>query len=396
LPLLIGGATTSRIHTAVKVAPNYSGTVVHVLDASRSVPVAGSLLSDGQKEAFSENIKLEYKRLAEEHAKRQTTKDILSFDDAKLNAGKFNFTENEIQKPAFLGIKTIDFNLAELRETIDWTPFFQTWELAGKYPAILNDEKVGNEARKLFDDANNLLNGIISRQLIQAKGIFFILPANRVGEDIDVYADENRSEIKTTFHFLRQQRKMGTGVSNLSLCDFVAEKNTPDYMGGFAVTAGIGLDILTAAYEKDHDDYNSILAKALADRLAESAAEFLHREIRTKYWAYAANENINNEDLIRENYRGIRPAPGYPACPEHTEKRILFDLMEVEKHIPLELTESMAMWPAAAVSGFYFAHPESQYFGLGKINKDQVEDYAHRKNWDLATAEKWLRPVLAY
>jgi len=397
LPLIIGGATTSRIHTAVKVAPHYHGPVVHVLDASRSVPVVGNLLSETHKAAFAIKTKAEYAKLAEDHAKRQTGKDILPFSEAKINAGKFSFTEKEIHKPHFLGIKKIKFDLKEIREIIDWTPFFQTWELAGKYPQILEDSVVGIEAKKLFVDANKMLDQLIENQSLEAEGVFFILPANSGDEDVEVYTDENRNDVKSVFHFIRQQRKMGTGLKNLNLADFIAPKGVAkDYLGGFAVTAGVGLEKVVEAYEKDHDDYNSILAKAIADRLAEAAAEFLHREVRKNYWGYAAGESISTEELIRENYKGIRPAPGYPACPEHTEKRTLFDIMEVEKNTALILTESMAMWPAAAVSGFYFAHPESQYFGIGKINKDQVEDYARRKGWDLATAEKWLRPVLAY
>ncbi len=393
LPLLIGGATTSRIHTAVKIAPQYSGSVVHVLDASRGVPVAGSLLSDDQNEEFSAKIKAEYSKLADDHAKRQGAKDMATFDEAKSNAHKAIFNEETIVKPGFIGVKNVQFNLADLRETIDWTPFFQTWELAGKYPQILEDPMVGPEAKKLFDDANGMLDKVINENLLEAKGVFFILPAKRNGEDVIVYEDENRTKEITQFHFLRQQRKMGNGVPNLSLADYISDQ---DYLGGFAVTAGLGLEKLVAEFEKDHDDYNSILAKAVADRLAESAAEYLHREVRKNEWGYAADENLSNEDLIRENYRGIRPAPGYPACPDHTEKRILFDVLNAEENAGINLTESMAMWPAAAVSGFYFAHPDTKYFGLGKINKDQVEDYARRKGWDLATAEKWLRPVLAY
>lgn len=393
LPLLIGGATTSRIHTAVKIAPQYSGSVVHVLDASRGVPVAGSLLSDDQNEEFSAKIKAEYSKLAEDHAKRQGAKDIATFDEAKTNAHKAVFNAETVAKPKFIGNKNVQFNLADLRETIDWTPFFQTWELAGKYPQILEDAMVGAEAKKLFNDANGLLDKVINENLLQAKGVFFILPAKRNGEDVIVYEDENRTKEITQFHFLRQQRKMGNGVPNLSLADYISAE---DYLGGFAVTAGLGLEKLVAEFEKDHDDYNSILAKAVADRLAESAAEYLHREVRKTEWGYAADEAISNEDLIRENYRGIRPAPGYPACPDHTEKRILFDVLNAEENAGITLTESMAMWPAAAVSGFYFAHPDTKYFGLGKINKDQVEDYAQRKGWDIATAEKWLRPVLAY
>lgn len=393
-PLLIGGATTSRIHTAVKIAPQYDGPVVHVLDASRSVPVAGSLLSEEQRAAFEEKTKTEYTKLAEDHAKRQGLKEVLSHEAAVANGGKYEFGGSEISKPAFLGTKTVEFDLAELRKTIDWTPFFQTWELSGRYPDILKDEVVGSEAQKLFDDANRMLDDIVAGKKLQAKGVFFILPANRNGEAVEVYADENRNQPLDTFYFLRQQRKMSEGIPNLSLADFVAPTGVADYMGGFAVTAGIGLEDMVQQFVADHDDYHSIMAKAMADRLAESAAELLHRQVRTTYWGYAASEQLSTDDLIRENYRGIRPAPGYPACPDHTEKRRLFDLMQVEQNAGITLTESMAMWPAAAVSGYYFAHPGAKYFAVGNVGKDQLQAYANAKGWDIATAEKWLRPVL--
>jgi len=394
-PLLIGGATTSRIHTAVKIAPKYSGPVIHVLDASRSVPVAGGLLGDG-KIPYAAKFKEEYKKLAEDHAKRQSAKDILSYSDARKNPFKADFSA--IPKPNFIGRKNIEIPIAELVDTIDWTPFFQTWELKGKYPEILQDAVVGSEAKKLFDDAKQLLNQFIRENKLSAKGVIFILPANSVGDDVEVYEDENRHTPATVFHFLRQQRKMGDGIANISLADFIAPKdsNIADYFGGFAVTAGIGLDELAAEFEKNLDDYNSIMAKALADRLAESFAEYLHREVRKNYWGYAKDENIPNEDLIRENYLGIRPAPGYPACPDHTEKRLLFDFMEAEKNAGIILTESMAMLPTASVSGFYFAHPDSKYFAVGKIEKDQLEDYARRKGMSILEMERWLSPVLGY
>jgi len=394
-PLLIGGATTSRVHTAVKIAPKYSGSVVHVLDASRSVPVAGSLLSDEQQAAFSGNIKAEYTKLAEEHARRQEDKNLLSFEEAKKMQLNADFSDQNRAVPAFTGTMVLNnYPLEELRETIDWTPFFQTWELAGKYPEILQDPVVGDEARKLFDDANRVLDELIAGKKLQANGCFFILPAQRHGEDVAVFNPQHPDQKLADFHFLRQQRKMSNGVPNLSLADFMAPEG--DYLGGFAVTAGIGLDKLVAVYEAEHDDYHSILVKALADRLAESFAETLHRRVRREFWAYAPAEQLNNQELIRERYRGIRPAPGYPACPEHTEKATLFSLLKAEEVCGIKLTESMAMMPAAAVSGWYFAHPEARYFGLGKIGKDQVQDYAARKGWTMEEAERWLSPVLAY
>lgn len=399
IPLLIGGATTSRVHTAVKIAPNYSGSTIHVLDASRSVTVVGSLLSDSQKENYSKQMRTEYENLAIEHSKRQQAKDLISFEDAKANSVKINWNANEIAKPNFIGRKTIETtSVAQLRQTIDWTPFFQTWELAGKYPQIFDDAVIGIEAKKLFDDANAMLDEWIQYNLIQPKGCIFIYPAVRVGETVNVYEDENKSKKIDTFYFLRQQRKMGSGIANLSLADFIAPEETGliDYLGGFAVTAGNGLDKIVAQYEADHDDYKSILAKALADRLAESFAEFLHKEVRMNYWGYAKEENLSNEELIRENYRGIRPAPGYPACPDHTEKLTLFKVLEAEERTGIQLTESMAMMPASSVSGLYFAHANSKYFGLGKINKDQVEEYAKSKGMELKEVERWLSPVLGY
>jgi 5-methyltetrahydrofolate--homocysteine methyltransferase len=397
IPLLIGGATTSRIHAAVKVAPKYSGPVVHVLDASKSVPAVSSLLSEDQAKNFAENIKNEYTRLAEDHAKRQTAKDIATFNEAKANSLKLEFNEATVIKPAQTGIHYIHgYDLNELRSTIDWTPFFQTWELAGKYPKILTDEKVGKEATKLFNDANELLDKVISEKWLTANAAYGILPATRVGEDIVVHHPADKAE--TTFHFLRQQRKMTNGVANLSLADFIAPKEAgvQDHMGFFTVTAGLGIDEHVKKFEDQHDDYNSIMLKALADRLAEAFAEKLHHLVRTEFWGYSKNESLSNEDLILEKYKGIRPAPGYPACPDHTEKGLLFKLLDNEKQIGVSVTESYAMWPASSVSGFYFAHPDSRYFGVGKINADQVKDYAARKKMSVEDAEKWLRPILAY
>ena len=397
-PLLIGGATTSKVHTAVKIAPKYKHPVVHVLDASRSVPVAGNLLNPETKPGFEQQLREEYERMAADHARRQSDKQLLTLNEARANRFQTSATDYIPEKPAFTGVKTVSADLNTLREFIDWTPFFQTWELAGRYPNILQDSIVGEEARRLFADANEMLEEIIQHSRLQAKGVIFIYPAGSTDEDVTVYADEARTQALDTFHFLRQQRKMAGGIPNISLADYIATKESgvTDYLGGFAVTAGIGTDELVAQYDRENDDYKSIMAKALADRLAEAFAEYLHREVRTQWWGYAHSETLSNEDLIRENYRGIRPAPGYPACPEHTEKTTLFKLLSATENAGISLTESMAMLPAAAVSGFYFAHPESQYFGLGKIGKDQVQDYANRKGWTLQEAERWLGPVLSY
>jgi 5-methyltetrahydrofolate--homocysteine methyltransferase len=397
LPLLIGGATTSRIHAAVKVAPQYSGATVHVLDASKSVPVVSQLLNPDTKEVYAQNIKFEYIKLAEDHAKRQSAKDLIPYSEAKSNSYQIEYNSENITKPKKLGkYYILGQDLNELRPLIDWTPFFQTWELAGKYPAILTDVVVGSEATKLFADANAMLDKIISESWLKANASYAILPAYSNGDDVNVMDTEGKH--LETFHFLRQQRKMSNGVPNLCLSDFIAPKNNEiqDYMGFFTVTAGIGIEQHVKRFEDNHDDYNSILIKALADRLAEAFAEKLHQMVRTEFWGYSENENLSNEDLIIEKYRGIRPAPGYPACPEHTEKGPLFNLLNNEPQIGVNLTESFAMYPTAAVSGFYFAHPSTRYFGLGKINKDQVEDYASRKGISIDDAERWLRPVLAY
>lgn len=397
VPLLIGGATTSRIHAAVKVAPQYSGSTVHVLDASKSVPVVSNLLSDEHKAEYAVKIKEEYKQLAEDHAKRQSAKDIISIEEARKNKAYYQFNEQTIVAPKQTGVYHIkDYDLNELRQVIDWTPFFQTWELAGKYPKILTDEVVGVEATKLFNDANAMLDKIIEEKWLSANASYGILPANSHGDDITVYNHEGNTV--ETFHFLRQQRKMSNKVPNLCLSDFIApqEAGITDYLGFFTVTAGLGIDEHVKRFEAQHDDYSSILIKALADRLAEAFAEKLHQLIRTDFWGYSKNETLTNEDLILEKYQGIRPAPGYPACPDHTEKGNLFKLLDNENAIGVSLTESYAMLPTAAVSGFYFAHPDARYFGLGKINKDQVADYAKRKMMDEETAERWLRPVLSY
>ena len=391
-PLLIGGATTSRVHTAVKIAPNYQYPVIHVTDASRSVPIAGQLLSPDTYQIFSEKLRDEYEKLAENHASRQQQKNLIPYEEARLNGLSLT---HQIQAPKQTGFFQLnDLHIKDLVDYIDWTPFFQTWELAGRYPDILSDEVVGTEAQKLFADARNMLANWVENPPMKLQASFFILPTRRCHDDAAVYADENDKQPLAVFHFLRQQRKMSNGVPNLSLADYLAPKEL-DYMGGFAVTAGIGLEALINHYEADHDDYKSIMTKALADRLAEALAEFLHEKVRKEYWGYATDESLNNEGLVREQYQGIRPAPGYPACPDHTEKEILFDLFE--KHLgnnAISLTESMAMMPASSVSGWYFAREEAKYFGIGKINEDQLIDYAERKGKSVDEMRRWLGPIL--
>ncbi len=390
-PLLIGGATTSRIHAAVKIAPEYDGPMVHVLDASRSVPVAGNLLSPETKEEFAKKIKAEYKVLSENHALRQLDKNILTLEQARAN--KLIIDETKLEKPNFLGVKILkDFDLAVLREVIDWTPFFQTWELAGKYPKILSDVLVGAEATQLFTEVNALMDKLIAGKQFTANAVFGIFPAESKGDDVIIFKDETRLEPLETFNFLRQQRQMGLGIPNICLSDFVAQKN--DYIGLFAVTAGIGIDELAKEYEKDHDDYHSIMVKAIGDRFAEAFAEYLHKLMRTEYWGYAKEENLTNDELIKESYQGIRPAPGYPACPEHSEKVKLFRLLSAKESVGIELTDSFAMFPAASVSGFYFANSQSKYFAVGRIGKDQVADYAERKGLQIEQAERLLGPLL--
>src|SRR3972149_6029879 len=402
LPLLIGGATTSKIHTAVKIAPGYSGNVIHVLDASRSVPVVSNLLNEDKKikEKFSKEIKAEYGKLRENHLKRAEEKNFLSIEKARENYLKTNWNKVKIVKPENPGVTVLQkYPLETIRNYIDWTPFFQTWELRGKYPAILSNQKYGEEAKKLYDDANKLLDEIISRKLLVANGVFGLFSANSVGyDDIEIYTDDSRKGVRRVLHTLRSQTPKSEGLPNLALADFIAPKESgkPDYIGAFAVTAGIGIEKLIEKYEKEHDDYNSIMTKALADRLAEAFAEYLHELVRKKYWAYSPEEEFTNSDLVKESYEGIRPAPGYPAQPDHTEKQIIFDLLNVEKNAGIILTETLAMYPAASVSGLYFVHPESKYFDVGKIGKDQVLDYHRRKGMSLEEVEKWLRPTLNY
>lgn len=399
IPIMIGGATTSRIHAAVKIAPNYSGTIVHVLDASRSVTVASNLMNKDTCTAYAANIRAEYDKARDNHLKKRSEKKLISIKEARAQRVKIDWNNYQAPKPSFLGLKVFDnFPLDELLPYIDWTPFFHTWELRGSYPRILNDKTVGVEATKLFNDAKHLLEKIVHQKLLTAKGVIGFWPANAIGDDIVLYEDDTRQQPLATIHTLRQQAEKAKGQPYYALSDFVApiESGIPDYWGGFALTTGIGCDELVAEYEKNYDDYNSIMVKALADRLAEAFAEKMHELIRKKYWGYAVDECLTNEDLIKEQYAGIRPAPGYPACPEHTEKITLFKLLQAEKNTGIYLTESLAMHPTAAVSGFYFSHPESRYFGLGKIAKDQVQDYAQRKKQSLEETERWLGPNLGY
>ncbi|MGH7993527.1 MAG: vitamin B12 dependent-methionine synthase activation domain-containing protein, partial [Limisphaerales bacterium] len=444
LPLLIGGATTSKAHTAVKIAPGYREPVVHVLDASRAVPVVGSLISAQQKPGFVKQVREEYERVRAQHAGQRAA--LVSLGAARANAPQLKF--DDLPKPEFTGLqilssdvaadvgprtsssgigqgivsadsrRRLQVTLADLVPLIDWTPFFHTWELRGVYPRILQHEKHGEEARKLFADAQKLLENIVSEKLIQPRGVYGLFPANRVGDDVELYTEESRARVLTTFHFLRQQIEKTDGTPNWCLADFVAPKtgresrvesrapnpddagleprpSTLDYLGAFAVTSGHGLKELVEKFKADHDDYNAIMAEALADRLAEAFAEFLHKRVREE-WGYGRKEQLTNDDLIAEKYRGIRPAAGYPACPDHTEKQILWKLLDVEKSAGIQLTESCAMWPGSSVSGLYFAHPESKYFAVGKLGRDQMIDYHLRKGMTLQEVERWLGPWLNY
>jgi 5-methyltetrahydrofolate--homocysteine methyltransferase len=411
LPLLIGGATTSKVHTAVKIAPKYPGPVVHVLDASRAVGVAGSLLSDTLRDGFVEQVKKEYARIRDERAERDTGERRITYAEAVANRLSLDGSSAPAPKPRFLGTRTFThYPLAELVERIDWTPFFQTWELVGHYPAILDDPAAGKTARSLFDDAQRLLGRIVRDNLLEARGVVGFYPAASVGDDIVLGNGEGGTGSGATrrpapgtaplatIHTLRQQSRKSGGRHNLALADFVApaESGLEDYVGLFAVTAGLGLEKLVAEFEAAHDDYNAILAKALADRLAEAFAERLHERVRREFWGYAADESLDNDALIHEKYQGIRPAPGYPACPDHTEKRTIFALLDAERNAGMTLTESCAMLPAASVSGYYFWRPEARYFGVGKIGKDQVETYAARKGMPVEDIERWLAPNLSY
>lgn len=398
-PLLIGGATTSRMHTAVKIAPKYNNPVIHVLDASRSVTVVNRLVSDTLKTGFVDEISKEYDELRIQYSSRSERKTYLPIEKARQNKTKIDWENTPITPPVQQGTTVFkNFSLAKLRRFIDWGPFFMAWEMKGKFPDVLHDEKAGEQARKLFDEANQLLDKIINKKLLTANGMVGLYPANSVGDDIELYTDQSRKKVLTTFHTLRQQSKKRRGQPNKALSDFIAPKETgiPDYIGAFAVTTGHGTLDLVKKFEEDHDDYNAIMVKALSDRLAEAFAEALHQEVRKNLWGYSSGEDLDNEQLIKESYRGIRPAPGYPAQPDHTEKRILFDLMGVEEATGITLTDHLAMSPASSVSGLYFAHPEARYFNLGNIERDQVEDYAHRKGMPVEELERWLGPNLAY
>ena len=397
LPLLIGGATTSKAHTAVKIAPGYNHSVVHVLDASRAVGVVGSLVNADLQTDFAKKVRADYDQIRQTHQDKGV-KTLWTLEQARANRFQSNWAEIDIPIPAFTGVKVLSQQpLDQLIDYIDWSPFFHTWELRGRYPTIFNDPVVGQKAKELYDDARALLRKIVDQRLFTANGVYGFFPANSQGDDIEVYCDDSRTAVLTTFHTLRQQSEKPQGQSSFALADFVAPKESgrADYIGAFAVTTGIGVDVLCKEFERDHDDYNSIMAKALADRLAEAFAEFLHKQARDA-WGYGKSEALSTEDLIREKYRGIRPAPGYPACPDHTEKRLLFDLLSVEQQTGITLTESFAMWPAASVSGLYFAHPEAKYFAVGKIGKDQVLDYQARKGMPLLELERWLGPNLNY
>jgi 5-methyltetrahydrofolate--homocysteine methyltransferase len=399
IPLLIGGATTSRVHTAVKIEPNYRGPTVHVIDASRAVGVAGNLRSDAQRPGFVAGIRAEYQDVRTQRGARKAAERHQSIAEARKNRLAIDWSTTAPPRPCFTGVQVLeDYPLEELVPLIDWTPFFQTWELAGHYPAILTDPVVGPAATNLFRDARQLLDRIIRDRLLRARAVFGFFPANSAGDDIELYAGSDRTAPVAVIHTIRQQMIKPPGRANLALADFVAPRDTglDDYVGAFAVTAGEGIDTLVARFEAEHDDYSAILTKALADRLAEAFAERLHQRVRKEFWGYAPDEALDNEGLIKERFQGIRPAPGYPACPDHTEKRILFDLLQAEKRAGITLTESFAMLPTASVSGYYFWHPQSQYFGVGKIERDQVEDYARRKGMDVATVERWLATNLNY
>ena len=395
IPIMIGGATTSRAHTAVKIAPQYKATVVHVNDASRAVTVAGNLLNVQTNTNYTQEIRAEYDTLREGYLNRSRDKNFLTIEQARANKLQLEWSQYTPSIPNFIGTKTVEVDIADLVNYIDWTPFFNSWELYGKYPAILADEVVGEQATSLFADAQKMLTQLIDENWLTAKGILGIFPANTINDDDIQLTTDNEQPI--TFLTLRQQAQKTAGAPNIALADFIAplESGIQDYMGCFCVTTGFGVEEKAKAFEQKLDDYNSILIKALGDRLAEAFAEFLHLKVRKEIWGYASDEKLSNQELIAENYNGIRPAPGYPACPDHLEKPTIWKLLQVEEAIGVRLTESMAMWPASSVSGYYFAHPESKYFGLGKIKNDQVEDYSKRRNTTLEQAKKWLGPNIA-
>jgi 5-methyltetrahydrofolate--homocysteine methyltransferase len=399
VPLLIGGATTSKIHTAVKIERNYSSPVIHVKDASRSVAVAGSLMNKEIRSGFETQVREEYEELRKTYASSSSQVEYVSLVDARKNSFKIQWEKSRIVKPVFLGVKVFDdYEMKDIREYISWVFFFVVWQLRGKFPDILKDPAMGVEAMKLFEDANAMLDRIVEDKWLQAKAVVGFWPANSVGDDIEVYSDEKRSSVITRFINLRNQTKKSDKSPNYCLSDFIAPKDSGiiDYIGAFAVTAGIGIEKKIEEFLKDHDDYNSIMLKSLADRLAEAFTELLHLRIRKEFWAYAPEENLSLDDLLLEKYTGIRPAHGYPACPDHSEKSQLFKLLDAERSTGIELTESFSMYPAASVSGLIFANQESKYFFVGKIAKDQAEDYAKRKGVDISVVESWVASNLNY
>ncbi|MBB1337353.1 methionine synthase [Pseudoalteromonas sp. SR44-2] len=396
LPLLIGGATTSKAHTAVKIEPQYDKGVVYVNNASRAVGVVSNLLSKDIKPDFLAKTKAEYVKVREQQARKKPRSKPVTIQRARDNAAKLDWDNYTPPVPNKLGVTEFkNVSIATLRKYIDWTPYFMTWSIAGKYPRIMDDEVVGEQAQSLFKDANDMLDDLEKAGSLQPLGVIGLFPANRVGDDIEIYTDETRKEVLTTSCHLRQQTEK-TDFANYCLADYIASKGTPDYFGAFAVTGGLEEDDLANAFDAQQDDYNKIMVKAVADRLAEAFAEYLHEKVRKEYWGFAPDENLANDELIRENYQGIRPAPGYPACPEHTEKKKIWQLLDTEKRIGMQLTSSYAMWPGAAVSGWYFSHPEAKYYAVAAVQKDQVEDYAKRTNMTLEEAERWLSPNLGY
>ena len=399
VPLLIGGATTSRVHTAIKISPEYTGPTVYVKDASRSVNVMNNVTNEALKKGFFKEIVDEYQEIRVRRERKESFSNILSLDSARSNKPMYETSNKNIHKPNFIGIKVFkNYPVQDVIERIDWTPFFSAWEMRGTFPKIFSDPSMGEESKRLYEDAQKILQSIIENQELRMSGVFGIFPANSVGDDVEIYSDENRLDTLEVVHFLRQQLDKKNNTHNLCLADFIAmkEEKIDDYIGAFAVTAGHGIDALVEKHEANHDDYNSILIKAIADRLAEAFAERLHERVRKEFWGYSPKEDFNNESLIKESYIGVRPAPGYPACPDHSEKRILFKLLNVEKNTKMKLTENCAIYPAASVAGFYFGSPHSQYFGIGKIGRDQVEDYATRKKMEKREVEKWLGSSLDY
>jgi len=380
----------------VKIEPNYSGPVTYVQNASRTVGVVAALLSDKQRDEFVARTRKEYEVVRDQFARRQPRSAPVTLAQARANAFAPDWDNYTPPRPAFTGVKTVTAPISVLRRYIDWTPFFMTWSLAGKYPRILEDDVVGEEARRLFKEANAMLDELDKTGTLTPRGVAGIFPANRIGDDIAVYCDESREEILLYSHHLRQQTQKKDNFPNACLADFVAPPGIPDYLGAFAVTGGLEEDTLAAQFEAEHDDYNKIMVKALSDRLAEGFAEYLHEQVRKTVWGYSPDEDLDNDLLIRENYQGIRPAPGYPACPEHTEKSKIWELLDVEGHTGMRLTESYAMWPGASVSGWYFSHPQSRYFAVAQIQKDQIEDYAARKGMPVKELERWLAPNLGY